>query len=121
MQYGTLGRAVWDSEPHAACRPVPPGGAGEPAPAVTAGATCADLQLAIAAQFGRPAASSRTSWRRAPGSGPLSARRPRRWYLSVPGGERILLLDAGLGDGGDPPAEVLAHCRHELADCTLTA
>ena len=183
-QYGTLGRAVWDSEPHAARRAEPPGATGEPA---TAGATCVDLQLAIAAQFGRGDAAAtlhllddharplfgladgapedqadRLLWlmcddlrfEARDGGAPddlllpcvLRSRRahplmlaivahelaaragirttvcssPRRWYLSVPGGERVLLLDAGLGDGGDPPAEVLAHCRHEVAYCTLT-
>lgn len=186
-QYGSLGRAVWESEPHPQRWPdrVSAAAATELAPCVSGSA--ADLQLAIAAEFGRADAvathgllddlarplfglASRPAETQAEallalvaddlgfeargGGGPPDlllpcvlrtrvahplmlaivaselARRAgiavtvcsssTRWYVGVPGDEQMLLLDTDLGDGGRPPEKVLAHCRHELAYCTLT-
>lgn len=43
-----------------------------------------------------------------------------RWFIGLPTTEHLLLLDADLHHDVRPPAEVLAHCRHELAFCALT-
>lgn len=51
-------------------------------------------------------------------SGVYSSR--TRWFIGLEQSGRLLMLDAGLRDGSGRPAQVIAHCRHELAYCTLT-
>lgn len=45
---------------------------------------------------------------------------PARWFIGLQTEQQLLLLDAGLIDGSGRPPLVIAHCRHELAFCTLT-
>lgn len=43
-----------------------------------------------------------------------------RWFVGLRGERQLLLLDAALAGDDHAPAQVLAHCPHELAYCTLT-
>jgi len=45
-----------------------------------------------------------------------------RWFIGLRTDEQLLLLllDTGLIEGSGRPAQVIGHCHHELAYCTLT-
>lgn len=42
------------------------------------------------------------------------------WFVGLQTGGQLLLLDASLRDDCGRPPQVLGHCRHDLAYCTLT-